>query len=86
MSGDTVGSLVLQSENSVARTGLTHLRFTQQVEGLTVFGAYVKATVNGDGQLVHLIEALATRYERPEEEPPEEEAETEAETETESDA
>jgi extracellular elastinolytic metalloproteinase len=59
LSGDTVGSLVLQSENS-ARTGLTHLRFEQQVDGLTVFGAYVKATVNGDGQLVHLIEALAT--------------------------
>lgn len=39
---------------------LTHLRFEQQIDGLTVFGAYVKATVNGDGQLVHLIEALAT--------------------------
>ena len=60
LSGETVGSLVLQRESSVARTGLTHLRFEQQVGGLTVFGAYVKATVNGDGQLTHLIEALAT--------------------------
>jgi hypothetical protein len=60
VSGETVGSLVLQRENTVARTGLTHLRFEQQVDGLTVFGAYVKATVNGDGELVHLIEALAT--------------------------
>lgn len=59
LSRDTVASLVLQSENSVARTGLTHLRFGQRVEGLSVFGAYVKATVNGDGALVHLIEALA---------------------------
>jgi hypothetical protein len=59
VSGETVGSLVLQRENTVARTGLTHLRFEQQVDGLTVFGAYVKATVNGDGELVHLIEALA---------------------------
>ena len=61
LSSDTVGSLVLQRQNSVARTGLTHLRFTQQIDGLTVFGAYVKATVNGEGELVHLIEALATR-------------------------
>lgn len=60
LSDGTVGSLVLQSESSAARTGLTHLRFEQQVGGLTVFGAYVKATVNGDGQLTHLIEALAT--------------------------
>ncbi len=59
-SAATVGSLVLQRQNSVARTGRTHLRFEQRVGGLTVFGAYVKATVNRDGQLVHLIEALAT--------------------------
>jgi len=60
LSGDTVGSLVLQSESSAPSNGLTHLRFGQQVDGLTVFGAYVKATVNGEGQLTHLIEALAT--------------------------
>lgn len=55
----TVSSLVLEGENRVQRTGLTHFRFRQQVGGLTVHGAYVKATVNSDGQLVHLIEALA---------------------------
>lgn len=56
---DTVSSLVLEREDRVQRTGLTHLGFKQQVGGLTVYGAYVKATVNSDGQLVHLIEALA---------------------------
>lgn len=60
LSDETVGSLVLQSESSATRKGLTHLRFEQQVDGLTVIGAYVKATVDSNGQLVHLIEALAT--------------------------
>lgn len=56
----TVGSLVTTSEGRSARTGITHLRFTQEVEGLTVYGTYVKAAVNDDGELVHLIENLAT--------------------------
>ena len=56
----TVGSLVTTSEGRVARTGLTHLRFAQEVEGLTVYGTYVKAAVNDAGELVHLIENLAT--------------------------
>ncbi len=60
LSNAKVGSLVLQRQSSVARTGRTHLRFQQQVGDLTVHGAYVKATVNSDGQLIHLIEALAT--------------------------
>ena len=57
---ETVASLVVTSEGPVSRTGLTHLRFAQEVEGLTVYGTYVKAAVNDDGELVHLIENLAT--------------------------
>ncbi len=57
---ETVASLVATSESRVSRTGITHLRFTQEVEGLTVYGTYVKAAVNDDGELVHLIENLAT--------------------------
>ncbi len=56
---DTVSSLRLTGENPVARSGLTHLRFGQEVDGLQVYGTYVKAAVNGDGELVHLIENLA---------------------------
>ncbi|HET9450133.1 MAG TPA: M36 family metallopeptidase [Aggregicoccus sp.] len=54
----TVGSLRVVSE-SRAPTGLTHLRMEQEVEGLRVEGAYVKAATNARGELVHLIEGLA---------------------------
>lgn len=57
---ETVSSLIVTSEGRVSRTGLTHLRFAQEVEGLTVYGTYVKAAVNDDGELIHLIENLVT--------------------------
>jgi hypothetical protein len=57
---ETVASLVVTSEGRTSRTGITHLRFAQEVEGLTVYGTYVKAAVNDAGELVHLIENLAT--------------------------
>ena len=57
---ETLASLVVTSEGRVSRTGLRHLRFAQEVEGLTVYGTYVKAAVNDAGELVHLIEKLAT--------------------------
>lgn len=40
-------------------SGLTHIRADQRVNGLVVYGSYVKAALNGQGQLVHLIENLA---------------------------
>lgn len=58
-SADIVASLVLGRTARVQRSGHTHLRFHQQAAGLAVYGAYVKATVNSDGQLLHLIAALA---------------------------
>jgi len=57
---ETVGSLVTTSEGRSAHTGITHLRFAQEVEGLAVYGTYVKAAVNDDGEIVHLIENWAT--------------------------
>ena len=42
-----------------ATTGLTYLRMEQRVGGLRVAGAYVKAALDDQGRLVHLIENLA---------------------------
>jgi hypothetical protein len=39
--------------------GTTHIRFEQKVAGLTVYGAYLKGTVNARGELVHVIDNLA---------------------------
>jgi extracellular elastinolytic metalloproteinase len=39
--------------------GATHVRLEQKVAGLTVYGAYVKGTVNARGELIHLIDNLA---------------------------
>jgi hypothetical protein len=54
----TVDSL-RESGTNTSRSGLVHLRFEQQVGGLTVYGRYVKAAINARGELVHLIENLA---------------------------
>jgi hypothetical protein len=39
--------------------GLIHLRADQRVDGLVVYGSYVKAAINEQGQIMHLIENLA---------------------------
>lgn len=39
--------------------GLTHLRLEQEVGGLRVHGAYVKAAVTHLGELVHVVDRLA---------------------------
>jgi len=38
--------------------GVTHVRMEQEVDGLTVHGAYLKAAVNSNGELVNLIDRL----------------------------
>ena len=58
-SAAAVASLKTVSEKRSARTGITHVRMEQQVGGLRVEGAYLKAAVNERGQLVHVIDALA---------------------------
>jgi extracellular elastinolytic metalloproteinase len=57
-SGAELASLdAMQTRRDANRA--THVRFEQKVAGLTVHGAYVKATVNARGELVHLIDNLA---------------------------
>jgi hypothetical protein len=55
----TVASLHEVSAGRSAKTGLIHLRMEQRVAGLRVAGAYVKAALDDQGRLVHLIENLA---------------------------
>ena len=55
----TVNSLVLESSNTDARSGITHSRLRQQLAGLTVYGTYVRASAKADGSLVSVAENLA---------------------------
>lgn len=55
----TIASLVLASRDTTGRTGVTHLRFTQRVGGLDVYGTYVKAAVGADGAVISVVENLA---------------------------
>ena len=54
----TLTSLVVEREHA-APTGVTHLRYRQQVAGLPVHGAYAKAALDRTGRLVHVIDNLA---------------------------
>ena len=47
------------AEHHSAHTGMMHLRLEQEVAGLRVHDAYVKAAFNRRGELVHVIESLA---------------------------
>lgn len=51
----TVASLRAKGQNRNARTGITHVRVEQEVGGLRIHGAYLKAAVNDRGELVHLV-------------------------------
>jgi hypothetical protein len=54
---DVLASLRVNS--SVSPHGVTHVRMEQQIEGLTVYGAYARAAVNAKGELVHVIDRLS---------------------------
>jgi len=54
----TLRSIALVSQGS-PRNGVAHSRMEQRVNGLAVYGSYVKASINERGELVHLIENLA---------------------------
>ena len=56
---ETANSLILESENFVSRTGITHARLRQQVAGLEVYGTYVRSSMTADGRLVSVVENLA---------------------------
>jgi extracellular elastinolytic metalloproteinase len=55
----TAQSLRVTAQERVARTGITHLRLEQEASGLRVANAYARATLNGRGELIQLIDALA---------------------------
>lgn len=57
-SNQTASSLVAVSENPTT-SGITHVRLEQLVGGLTIYGAYVKAALNAQGELIQVIEMLA---------------------------
>lgn len=54
----TLRSIALVNQGN-ARNGVAHSRMEQRVNGLAVYGAYAKASINERGELVHLIENLA---------------------------
>ena len=64
-SAAAVASLKKVSEKRSAQTGITHVRMEQRVGGLRVEGAYLKAAINGRGELIHLIDGLARVSGRP---------------------
>lgn len=60
----TVATLVPDGEIATAR-GAVHLRFRQRVNGLDVYGTYVRATLTPAGEMVTLIENLASARNEP---------------------
>ncbi|MEA2462940.1 MAG: extracellular elastinolytic metalloproteinase [Acidobacteriota bacterium] len=54
----TVRTLAVVSE-SLPQDGIRHARMEQRVNGRRVYGSYVKAAFNDQGQLVHVIEQLS---------------------------
>ena len=53
-----IGSLRTVDLNEGAN-GVRHLRLKQEIDGIEVHGAYVKASVNARGELVNVVERLA---------------------------
>ncbi|MCI0353418.1 MAG: peptidase M36, partial [Acidobacteria bacterium] len=59
LSAATVASLRAVAHYRSPVTGLVHVRFEQQVAGLRLANAYVRAALNQSGELVHLIQNIA---------------------------
>jgi hypothetical protein len=57
--GADVLASVRVTSSAVSPRGVTHVRMEQQIDGLTVYGAYAKAAVNAKGELVHVIDRLS---------------------------
>jgi extracellular elastinolytic metalloproteinase len=56
-SSEVLTSLRVKGANAGAN-GVTHVRMEQEIDGFTVHGAYLKAAVNSNGELIHLIDRL----------------------------
>lgn len=57
-------SLVADAAAPSPRGGLTHVRFSQEVQGLRVYGTYAKAAVDASGRVVSVVENLANGFAR----------------------
>ncbi len=57
-SAESVRSMVPVSVNRVERTGVTHHRFEQKVQGMPVFGAYSKVAIDEQGRIINAIDRL----------------------------
>ncbi|WP_428263838.1 M36 family metallopeptidase [Haliangium sp.] len=45
-------------EHRAPASGLTHVRMVQERDGLRIYGAYIKAALNDQGEIVHMIDNL----------------------------
>jgi len=57
--GADLSTLRVVRDEYSPQTGRTHVRMEQEVDGLRVVGAYIKATVDDQGLVVHAIDRLA---------------------------
>ena len=58
--GEAVLASLRTTHSGAGANGVTHVRMEQVIDGLVVHGAYVKAAVNARGELVQVIDRLAT--------------------------
>jgi extracellular elastinolytic metalloproteinase len=59
MGAATAASLQIAAQDGVSRGGLTHIHMEQEIAGLRVAGAYVKASLDDRGRLIHVIQNVA---------------------------
>ena len=57
--GRELAALDLTTDRVDPRTGRTHIRLEQRVDGVRVVGGYIKATLGTQGELLHVIDRLA---------------------------
>jgi extracellular elastinolytic metalloproteinase len=56
---DATAHSLVESGHAASKLGHTHVRLTQQVGGLTVYGSDLKATFNAGGDLLHVTGKIA---------------------------
>ncbi|HUQ01756.1 MAG TPA: M36 family metallopeptidase [Kofleriaceae bacterium] len=56
--GRELATLDVTTDRVDARSGRTHVRLDQRIDGVRVVGGYVKATLGAQGELLHVIDRL----------------------------
>ena len=51
---------IVESSRNAGRQGVTHAQFEQRAGGVAVYGTYAKASFSADGELLSVVENLAT--------------------------